>query len=346
MYPDKTKLIQNILFILFFAGVTINCGGSQINLSGANKAVFSAADENSVDEKTIIIRAGELIKEYRENPAAENKYKGKLMSVSGQISGMLKTPGYAWISVRGEGNFSSSDPDPLGIGCIFAEPDKINSDDLKTSRKVTIVGKNDGMKPAKMMRDGKYVALQNCRIDENASPAGSTDESDSNKSAKVSINAPNPPVNFPDASTGKIPTDEQLQAMLQKTIQDLADAIEKENFTDFKATVSKGAIAYNVLPERLKLFYGHQMMLPRLRKIIGTKPKFSRPPAVATYTLRGADKNSIVFPAINLNGVYEETDSPVQFEVQYLAEGKDWKVSILNFTPAPPKIIGKQFKNH
>lgn len=328
------KLVLNAVCLLVVAVLSINCGSSQIALPGANEQGFSAGGGESVDEKVIVIKAGELIKEYRENQTtADEKYRGKLMSVSGEVSGTLKAPGYAWISVRGEGNFSSSDPNPLGVGCILAEPVKIDVTSLKTSQKVTITGKNDGMQKAKMLRDGEYVTLQNCRIDDKP-PGDSVNDTNSNKPSNTATKTPAPPVvEFPDASTGKLPTDEEINALLQRTIRDLADAIETEDFTQFKTTVSKGAIAYNVTPERLKAFYGNKVKLPYLRKIIGAKPVFSRKPFVGEYTLTKGDKTVEVYPALNLNGVYEDTDFPVNFEVQYLAEGKEWKVSIFNFTP-------------
>lgn len=335
MISNKIKTVVIPYTVLLIVFLSANCGGSEINLSGTNESGFSANGGESSKDERIIIKAGELIKEYRENPAAaDGKYRGKIMSVSGEVSGWLKTPGYVWISVRGEGNFSSSDPNPLGVGCLFAEPEKVDFEKVKNYQKITVVGKNGGMKPAKMMRDGEYVTLENCQIDDKSPSDEPGSQINENKLPKTAGNTLEPlKIDFPDASTGKLPTDEQLQAMLQKTIQDLAAAIETEDFTNFKTTVSKGAVAYNVPPERLKMFYGHQMMLPRLRKIIGTKPTFSRPPAIDKYTLTRADKTTEVFPAINLSGVYENTDSPVKFEVQYLAEGKDWKVSIFNFTP-------------
>ena len=332
---ETDKVIFSAVFILVFVIFSAGCSSPRIDLSATNEQIFSANAADAAKEKEIIIQAGELIKEYRENQtAADEKYRGKMMSVSGEVSGWLKTPGYIWISVRGEGNFSSSDPNPLGVGCVFAEPEKVDFEKVKNYQKITVVGKNGGMKPAKMMRDGEYVTLENCQIDDKSPSDESGSQINANKLPKTAGNTPEPlKIDFPDASTGKLPTDEQLQAMLQKTIQDLAAAIETEDFTNFKTTVSKGAVAYNVPPERLKMFYGHQMMLPRLRKIIGTKPTFSRPPAIDKYTLTRADKTTEVFPAINLSGIYENTDSPVKFEVQYLAEGKDWKVSIFNFTP-------------
>lgn len=329
-FNQINKIFAFFLLCLSFSLFT-NCTNSQSN------SVVSSNSVSTSNEKPVIIQAADLLKEYRENPsAADGKYKGKLLAVSGKVAGSFGSgdDGALWIGINSEGLTNLSDPDPKEIECGNGDIKKAFKEKIELDQEVTLVGINQGIQTGITNQTIKNILLKNCRIESKSFSDNSKKDVKSenfvNASSTEIIPSETP---LPDASKGMLPSDEEMNALLQKTIKDLADAIEAEDFTKFKTTVSKGAISYNVPPERLKMFYGHQMMLPRLRKIVGTKPTFSRKPSIDKYTLTRADKTKEVFPALNLSGVYENTDSPVKFEVQYLAEGKDWKVSVFNFTP-------------
>lgn len=136
---------------------------------------------------------------------------------------------------------------------------------------------------------------------------------------------------LPDASTGKIPSDAELQALLQKTIQDFADAVEAEDFTKFRENAST---YFKMAPAAAyKKYYGymHNRFEPHLRSTVGKTATFSREPSIGEFKLSEAGgKNPRYFVALNLNGSYEDSIRTVKFEIQYHADGKEWKISVIN----------------
>lgn len=303
----------------------------------------SPVDSATSDEKPISLSAEDLMKEYKENSgAADAKYKGKLLMVTGKVSGTLKTPVYSWISIRGDGSFNlADDPNPKGIGCAFDESEKVDFDKIKSSQKITVIGKNDGMKPAKMMRDGEYIALQNCRIQDKPASDDSMNsnvkvtseiESNSNKISNTAIaETVRSNIALPDASTGKVPSDTELQIMLQKSIQDFADAVEAEDFTKFR---ENGSPWYKkTSAARYKEYYKYMSMLTKpLRWTKGRTATFSRPPSITEFKMSEAgSKNSQSFIALNLLGSYEDSGKSVKFEIQYNAVEKEWKINVISF---------------
>lgn len=142
---------------------------------------------------------------------------------------------------------------------------------------------------------------------------------------------------MPDASSGKIPSDAELQVLLQSTIQIFADALESGDFTKFHANTATVSILHKATPERLKEVYGGQKYnVEAYRWTKDKKAKFFRPPAFTEYTdsIIGSPESKTFHTSLNLVGNYEEwtADSHkiVEFSLQFLAEGKDWKLLIIN----------------
>lgn len=137
---------------------------------------------------------------------------------------------------------------------------------------------------------------------------------------------------LPDASRGRVPSDAGLQALLQKTIQNFADAVESEDFTKFRENAST---YYKMAPAAsYKKYYGymHNSFEPHLCSTIGKTATFSREPSIGKFKLSEAGgKNPRYFVALNLNGSYEDSVRTVTFEIQYHADGKEWKISVINF---------------
>lgn len=315
--------VFKIIIILFFALTFIFITSSA--------KVTASNDSLNLDEKPIFIQAEDLIREYKENPkAADEKYKGKMLTVAGKVWGIQKFPKPAIISIRTDFYSDPADKSKLReVECVFDESEKVNSDGIISSQRIMTTGRNVGIKPSKMkMIDSEvigYIRLENCRI-ETESPLNDSTKVDSDKT-----------VGLPDASSGKMPSDAELQVLLQGTIQTFADALESGDFTKFHANTATVSILHRVTPERLKEVYGGQKYsVKAYRWTKDKKAKFFRPPAFTEYTdsIIGSPESKTFHTSLNLVGNYEEwtADSHkiVEFSLQYLAEGKDWKLLTIN----------------
>ncbi len=293
--------------------------------------VTASTDSLNSDEKPIFIQAGDLIKEYKENPKeADEKYKGKMLTVAGRVGGIQHNPKPAIISVHTDLYSEPADKSKLReIECVFDESEKVNPDGIISFQRIMTTGRNVGIKPSKSrMIDSEvigYIRLENCRI-ETESPLNDSAKVDSDKT-----------VGLPDASSGKMPSDAELQVLLQGTIQIYADALESGDFTKFYANTATVSILHRVTPERLKEVYGGQKYnVKAYRWTKDKKAKFFRPPVFTDYTdsIIGSPESKTFHTSLNLVGNYEEwtADSHkiVEFSLQYLAEGKDWKLLTIN----------------
>lgn len=296
--------------------------------------VTASTDSLNSDEKPIFIQAEDLIKEYKENPkAADEKYKGKMLTVAGEVGGIRHAPKPVIISVHTDLYRDPADKSKLQeVGCVLDKSEKVNSESIISSQRIMTTGRNAGIKPSvMMMRDdnaeSEYIALENCRI-ETESPLNDSTNVDSDKTKTVGL---------PDASSGKIPSDAELQVLLRSTIQVFADALESGDFTKFHANTATVSILHKATPERLKEVYGGQKYnVEAYRWTNDKKAKFFRPPAFTEYTdsIVGSPESKTFHTSLNLVGNYEEwtADSHkiVEFSIQYLAEGKDWKLLVIN----------------
>lgn len=118
-----------------------------------------------------------------------------------------------------------------------------------------------------------------------------------------------------------VPSDAELENLVQASLQDFADAVDNEDFTDFRDTVSKPfrdqftAAKFN---ETFKPFIDRKKSLvPIIRSTGDMTPTYAPEPDVATQS---------GYKLLNVNGVYSTTPLPTKFELQYIAEGGQWKL--------------------
>lgn len=150
--------INNLLIVgLFFLSVVLGCSTPANTSQTSNSSTKSSESESknapdSTSEKPVSVSAKELTKTYDENElAADEKYKGKMLAVSGKISNIAETLGNLTISLEGHDVVKS-------VMCSFDESEKSNIAKLKKGQQVTLVGKGDGMTA------GLYVGLDKCKI--------------------------------------------------------------------------------------------------------------------------------------------------------------------------------------
>lgn len=87
------------------------------------------------------LSAGDLLKEYlADRAAADKKYKGKMLAVSGTVDIVLTASGKA-----GGPHFSfhNPSPNPDAVECVFAKADDLKP--FKTRQPARVIGRCDGV---------------------------------------------------------------------------------------------------------------------------------------------------------------------------------------------------------
>ena len=146
------------LTILFALGLflILGCSGANQNATTpTNSASVTTAPANTTTaptEKPIAVQARVMTKDYDENElAADGKYKGKTIAVSGKVENIAETMGNVTVSLAGHDMVKS-------VMCSFEESEKTNVAKLKKGQQATLVGTGDGMTM------GLYAGLQKCKV--------------------------------------------------------------------------------------------------------------------------------------------------------------------------------------
>lgn len=179
--------------------------------------------------------------------------------------------------------------------------------DGKLSVKFVGMGKtmsiDDPPKNGKMKLDG-IVFSQN--------GSSQTDESDTNDKdkSKSSTKA--------DASKKEVPSEAEAQEMARATLLEFNKAIKNEDFTDFYDTISK-TWQKEITPEKFKeAFSSFIKKEVDISGISSEDASFISPPAVSKE--QG-------FDTLTLDGEYDTKPSKTKFELKYIPEGDEWKLS-------------------
>ena len=138
------KNIFNLTVITaVFVLLVLGCGKS----GGGSTTSGPAADE-----KPIAVGAKTLTKEYDENElAADGKYKGKLLAVTGKITDIAETLGNVTVQMEGHNMV-------VTVMCSFDESQKGAVSRLKKGQTAIMTGTGDGS------TGGLYVGLEKCRL--------------------------------------------------------------------------------------------------------------------------------------------------------------------------------------
>jgi hypothetical protein len=120
-----------------------------------------------------------------------------------------------------------------------------------------------------------------------------------------------------DASKYEIPSDDELQDIVKKTMLDFNDALLKEDFEDFHDSISK-YWARQTTPDKLKA--GFQNLIDGdadMSEIKSMKAEFTKD---ASIEREGSLRKLMT------EGEYDTKDIKTKFELQYIPEGKQWKL--------------------
>ena len=148
----KDSLSIVLIFIIGIA-LILGCGGGSGNSTTSNPGTPATNTGTAPPaEKAVAIDAKALTKEYDSNElAADGKYKGKSLAVTGKISNIAETLGNITVSLEGH-EFTKT------VMCSFEESEKASVAALKKGDKITLTGTGDGS------TGGLYVGLQNCKV--------------------------------------------------------------------------------------------------------------------------------------------------------------------------------------
>lgn len=118
-----------------------------------------------------------------------------------------------------------------------------------------------------------------------------------------------------------IPSQDELQDLARTTVLEFNDAIQKDDFTDFHATLSK-PFQKEASPEKLAgVFHGFVVAKIDFRDIRDLDAKFTTTPAIVKQA---------GFDMLQLRGQYPTTPRKTNFELKYINEDGEWKLSHIN----------------
>jgi hypothetical protein len=121
-----------------------------------------------------------------------------------------------------------------------------------------------------------------------------------------------------DASKNEVPSDDEMQDMVKKTLLDFDDSLQKEDFTDFHESISK-FWQKQTSPDKLKTsFQGF---------IDGNADLSPIRPMTAKFTKGPETTRSLGMKTLEVNGEYPTSPITTTFELKYIAEGKEWKLA-------------------
>jgi hypothetical protein len=120
-----------------------------------------------------------------------------------------------------------------------------------------------------------------------------------------------------DASKTEIPSEAELQYMTKTTLLDFNEAIQKGDFTDFHANISKtwrNQISAEKFKQTFQSFIDRGVDISDIRS---EKATFSAPPGI-----EGVGRQKMLV----MRGSYDISPAPTTFELKYIPEGKEWKL--------------------
>ena len=123
-----------------------------------------------------------------------------------------------------------------------------------------------------------------------------------------------------DASTGEVPSEKALVELADESLKEFEKAVSSGDFSDFYETLAE-AWKKETSPEDLKSGFKIFVDNPSdVAKITSMKPEITGTPKI---------KKELGFDMLNVDGKYDTSPRNVKFELKYIPEGKDWKLSYI-----------------
>jgi len=121
-----------------------------------------------------------------------------------------------------------------------------------------------------------------------------------------------------DASKGEMPSDDELQEKVKETLLEFNDAVQSDDFTSFHGKICE-PWQKQVTPEKLQ-----ESFKAFIEKGINIAPigsldaQFSPPPEIS---------REVGYKTLKVKGQYSTRPNLTRFELNYIPEGKEWKLS-------------------
>lgn len=121
-----------------------------------------------------------------------------------------------------------------------------------------------------------------------------------------------------DASKGEIPSEEELQDMVKADLLIFDKALKRRNFIDFYKNTSK-LWQEQTTPGKLKILFKNFIEgKADVSEVENLEAEFSPDPFI---------DDSLKVKVMEVNGSFPTRKNPTIFELKYIAEGKEWKLS-------------------
>jgi len=165
---------------------------------------------------------------------------------------------------------------------------------------------------------GKDLDLSNLGKDNSNTGRSSSNTSSSNTFGDSPSSNRSSTTSKSDASKGEMPSQDELQAMTKETLLDFDAAVKKADFSDFYSHIAK-EWQKQTSPESMKTtFQGFIDKNISISNISSLVAEFSPSPSIG---------REVGYKTLILEGKYSTSPRLTKFELNYIPNGKEWKLS-------------------
>ena len=144
-----------------------------------------------------------------------------------------------------------------------------------------------------------------------SNPFGNSSGSDDNSTTPTRADE-----SKPDATSGKKPTDGEIQYLVRETMLDFNEAIQDADFTDFHSTVSK-QWQKQTTPAAMKSSF---------QSFIDGEANFGAIKDMTATIDKTETRKQSGYNVLDVEGEYPTASIPTTFKLSYVAEGANWKL--------------------
>lgn len=121
-----------------------------------------------------------------------------------------------------------------------------------------------------------------------------------------------------DASKAEMPSDDELQKKVKETLLEFNDAVQNDDFASFHETICepwKKQVTAETLRDSFKAFVEKDVDISTIGSL---DAKFSPEPEIG---------REVGYKTLKITGQYPTRPNQTKFEINYIPEGKEWKLS-------------------
>ena len=155
-------------------------------------------------------------------------------------------------------------------------------------------------------------------LDNTSSSSNSTSDNPfaSNSSSSNSTTTSRPGETKPNASKGALPTDGEIQYLVRETMLAFNDALQKEDFNDFYAGISK----------QWQKQTSADSMKSSFQSFIDGQANFGEIKSMTAEIEDRKTRKQSGYNVFDVKGKYSTSPIATTFDLSYVAEGSEWKL--------------------